>query len=104
MRKEEEEEEEVRTAHCYPESAALRSIAINYASDDEEQQNLEEKAAQARTYSVLMSSPTFKRKVDEGIIEEQNGLWYDKSTELYTCMLCGNTWDGNAQCFPCIYY
>ena len=96
-------------------SIALCNLAVEYASDCEEDggtpdqrtarraEKMRLDAAAARITKMIISDPEDKKALEDGILEDLGGVWYNKETGLYTCGLCGNTWDGNAQCYPCVY-
>lgn len=87
------------------ESGALTDLAANYAeeSDSDARERIRLAACEARVTKSLIDDPATRRKIEEGILEDGFGQWYDSEEKLYTCALCGRTWDGNAQCFPCVY-
>lgn len=43
------------------------------------------------------------KKLPQEIIHKIIGYMEVAQEDLYTCEHCGRVWDGNAQCFPCIY-
>ena len=64
---------------------------VDYNSDVSEKTDLSEKTEIQETEIP-----------DLDTLERYETPYVEMDNEEFTCSQCGNVWDGNAQCFPCI--
>lgn len=70
---------------------------IDIKNDNED---ISEKKSQKDNKKIVADKLTKQNQIDDGNDDDNNNNDYNDE-ELITCSVCGNIWDGYAQCYPC---